>query len=336
MSTEGRIHKLEGLLERVQRNAQRARAAVPSPAPVEEPSSEPELELAAPVAPSEPPLSPVDDSVDELLNAPAQAPEVAARLPVETIAEVELLEEDDIIDITPEDELAPPAAQEEPGAFDLDRFTEDEEPPASSRRPKVAANMGEALAGAAADLEEREAPLMTPPPESGRQIATSPPGPLQQAPPPADLAALRGDQDVDELLSSAPPPAGPTPEQLGQTVELGEPTAAELELEQTIAGTAPSRHEEELEVTLPGSPVAGSYDAELAPPSGARADLERRQVKAEPKAEAQPAETELSSQVYQRAPVAAKSPVTFVERAAASEPSTFLGLLDASLALHAD
>lgn len=289
-TTEERIHRLEGLLERVRRNARRvpgAFAATPEPAPA--------------VARPSPPR---DEAADTRLNASPEPPPAMA-------LDAELLEEDDIIDITPDDELEPsPAPRKEMGSFDLERFTEDDEPPASSRRPKVAGSMNEALAGAAADLEEREAPLKTPPPESGRQIATAPPGPLQ--PPPADLSALRSDRDVDELL-------GPGPTQPGATA-------------QTSAAARES--DAELEATLPEpAAAAGEYKAGLAPPADARFELEQRRPI---RPDLPGADPELTSQVYERASLSPKPPAAFIERPAAPEPSTFLELLDASLGLRAD
>jgi hypothetical protein len=98
---------------------------------------------------------------------------------------------------------------------------EEEEPPASSRRA-IAANMTEALAGAAdsVELDEgREIPLKTPPPESGPQAA-----------PPPGLAAppLPGVEEIAEadILSGA---QAARPE-IGATVDLeaGEPQEFEL------------------------------------------------------------------------------------------------------------
>lgn len=295
MSTQDTIDKLQGLLERVQRNARASR-------PVASRSS----------------LVGTEQAQASTYARPESSP------PIE-ITELELLEEDDIIDITADDELAAPLqSSEEISEFDLDQFAEEEEePPASSRRPKVAASMDEALAGAA-ELE-REVPLKTPPPESGRQIASSPPGAQQPVPLP-DLSGLGAADAVDELLGR---PASPTLGQLGETVELDEPTSAPLELEHAAPPPSESRSSDDLEASLPGGQAAGAYDADLAPPSRARGDL------AELRQREGAAEPELTSKVYQRPLAAPKSPAaTFVERRPAFEPSTFLELLDASLALR--
>ncbi len=123
-----------------------------------------------------------------------------------SIEDLELLDAD-VVDITDE---PPPVALEEA-----------EEPPASSRRPKAAASMSEALAGAAdqLDMEGREIPLKTPPPESGPQEA--PPVQGLGAPPVPEV--FEGGDGVDDLLSAdAARVDVPTQEQLGATVDLEE------------------------------------------------------------------------------------------------------------------
>lgn len=316
MSVEQQIGKLQGLLERVKRNAALPRQAAP---PV------------AAAAPVEAVAPPADEDVED----------------------VDLLDED-IVDLTA-DELG----AEEIGAAEIsaeeiaatgpeleeDIFFEDEEeiePPASSRRPKVAASMDEALAGAA-ELEMdqgREVPLKTPPPESGRQVAALPPQGLRQPAPPVDFGS-----DVDDLLEADissgtqhAKPAGPTPEQLGQTIDLEEGGGASLELDAPVQAPEPSKPEE-LEAPLPPSEAHGSYSAGLAPPPGARAELEaRRRREAEPAAAPSappPAPAgEVEPEVVQRPAVVASGPAAqFLAAHREFKPESFLELLDASLSL---
>jgi hypothetical protein len=87
--------------------------------------------------------------------------------------------------------------------------------PSSSRRPKLPEQTK--LTASTADLQQdREVPLHTPPPESGRQITAPVQIPAQGAPP-RDLL------QVGEEISPRPLGPGPTPEQLGETIDLDEP-----------------------------------------------------------------------------------------------------------------
>jgi len=97
-------------------------------------------------------------------------------------------------------------------------------PPDSSRRPRIAGSIDEALAEVT-DGTELEIPLKTPPPESGKQ--------------PAEGA----------YATSMPSAAVPTAEQLGDTLDLEEPTVAKLELDLGQAKSEPVK--EELELDLP-------------------------------------------------------------------------------------
>lgn len=305
MSVEQQIEKLQGLLQRVQQNAALPR----QPAP--------------PVA--------------------AAAAESAAAEPAEDdIEDVDLLDED-IVDLTAEEVGAEEIGADQalaPGPeLEEDIFFEDEEeiePPASSRRPKVAGSMDEALAGAA-ELEMdqgREIPLKTPPPESGRQVSGPPAQGLHQSAPPADL-----DAGVDELLEADissgtkhAKPGGPTPEQLGQTIDLEESAGAPLELETPAQPPEPTKPEE-LEAPLPAREVHGSYSAGLAPPPEAHAELEaRRRGEGEPAAP--PPAGKVEPEAVQRPAVAASGPAAgFVAAHRDFKPETFLELLDASLSL---
>ncbi|HVJ18415.1 MAG TPA: hypothetical protein VM686_23510, partial [Polyangiaceae bacterium] len=159
----------------------------------------------------------------------------------------EELGEDDLISVPPEaSKSEPPPELDIPVHDELD-FDEDEEEageemPASSQRPRAAA-MEEALAAAA---EEHEVPIKTPPPESGPQEAMP------------TAAALESPRlpDIREAFER-----GPTPEQLGETIELPEAGSAELELDVRAAEPAAEPVSEELEVALPVREASSAFDA---------------------------------------------------------------------------
>ncbi len=197
----------------------------------------------------------------------------------------ELLEED-IIEMSPtsEAEATVPSRHD---LADLNFDDEDQdsdlpgEPPASSPRHKVA------RAAEHLEIEEdREVPLKTPPPESGRQAAV--------ALPPGVHAPLA--PDIEDLLEADISPIGgvsarlPTAEQLGQTIELEEARGPHLELESALAappGRSPiDGPHEEFEVALPQREFGGGYQADLMPPPEARQDLEahRQRMNAEARA----------------------------------------------------
>lgn len=321
MNVEQQVEKLQGLLERVQQNAARPRPPMAVAAP--------------PPAAATPPPAVVAPAV---VAPPVEEPAVE-----EAVEDIDLLDED-IIDLTAEEvgaeEVEAAAVVPTGPELEEDIFFEDEEeiePPASSRRPKVAASMDEALAGAA-ELEMdqgREVPLKTPPPESGRQVATPPSQGLQQPAPPADLGA-----EVDELLEADissgtqhARPAGPTPEQLGQTIDLEEAGGEPLELEAPAAPTPAPARSEELEAPLPPREAFGSYTDGLVPPPEAHAELEaRRRRDAEPVAE--PSAADVKPDVVKRPAITASGPAAeFVAAARDFKPESFQQLLDASLSL---
>lgn len=267
MSQEA-VGRLEALLARIKKNAALPR---PASAVAVQASSAPAVEEEV-----------VEDLVVEEAVV-AAAPEPASD--VMAIEDIDLLEEE-IVDITD--------AEEAPA---VEFAVEEEEPPASSRRPKAAASMSEALADAAQQLDAesgREIPLKTPPPESGPQAAPPPQG--LSAPPVPQIEAEDLEADITSSPRAAAPP-GPTPEQLGATIDLEEAAPADLELGEPIAPqpTAPS-------------PVAP-------PPVSARVPSAPRapEVVARPSAPAVPAHT--------------------FEGEVAFAPSTFVELLDASIAL---
>lgn len=222
MSNQDQITRLQGLLDRVKKNATRPRGAVvatasaaTAPAPPPEPEEE---ELVA--------MDEAEVSLPEPARVEAEAPEetsmvraiadadVSVEMGEASIEDLDLLE-DEIVDIT-EAEVEPPEAEAEAEA------EAEEEPPASSRRA-IAGSMGEALAeaaGSAGTDEGREIPLKTPPPESGPQAAPMPQGLMAPSVP-----ELRDLHEVDIVSRTQP-----TAAQLGATVELEPASEAELEL----------------------------------------------------------------------------------------------------------
>ncbi len=356
MSVQSRIAQLEGLLERVQRNADkpRARAIVPTAAPVDVLSA-PSVTRPASAAPSVPSVSkavtqvelpeptmpvwsapapvlerepepslvrpvaaPALDEVDELLGAePELSPEIPVAVELESPVseEVLIIEEPPVsepelvasAEVTPvQDELsfdegfdqAEAPSQRRP---EFDGLELVEEAPASSRRPRVASTMDEALAGVAARME---APL-TPPPESGPEPSAGP-------------SELRIPQAPARPISVLP-----TTEQLGQTVTLEEGPAADFELdeplseaEEELAAAPEAAH---LEAELPAASV-GTFDQELASPPGAREELERVRL------------GEVQAQVVAR-PVISTNVVEFVNAGGERRVESFLALIDGSLSL---
>jgi hypothetical protein len=332
-TNQEQIGKLQGLLQRIQRNAARPRGGAPLPPPAAfapPPPMPAEPPLAAAPTPVAPP-APIDQGVDDLLGADMSPVPVDVDVPLDTIPPVaaaaepeavqaeplpppppvddvfsldsevsevrvatvsrepgpdvtvaaieaeaepigtEELSEEDLVEVT---ESTPPPVTTD---LDIDFEDEDEQPPASSQRSKVASSMDEALAAAAAQADaEREVPFKTPPPESGPQEA--PAAPAMVAPAAPDVDALLGDELDIPTRAAAPAHTadfGPTPEQLGQTIDLEEARGPSLELaEHQQAATATSAPIEELEVALPGPGVAGGYDDGLQPPPEAREDLE--------------------------------------------------------------
>jgi hypothetical protein len=136
-----------------------------------------------------------------------------------------------------------------------------DEPPVSSSRSKVAETIDEALASAAELEEEREVPVKTPPPESGPQAAGPPPQGLE-SPRVPEVDGLE-----EDLLGAQQ--SGPTAEQLGDTIELEPPRGPALEIDETpTAEPQPERPPEEIEVALPrGQMPSGTYDLPPAAPA---------------------------------------------------------------------
>lgn len=325
-------------------------SAAPAPPPRAETEVMPSYALPVPSYAQ----APLDASVDELLledpfpSAPPPPPPPAAEQPeqpaepalpqtlhneisgVTTVSALsesapEELLEDDIIEVTPGTAAAAPGPSYALDELNFDddedlapaRSVQIEEPPISSSR-QVPGTMDEALARAADQIdseEEREVPLKTPPPESGPQEAMNLPAGMH-APLAPDIEAL--------LESDAPPPrtftqpAVPTPEQLGQTLDLDDARGPTLELDHPpgVAAAEPNAPvpPEELEVTLPQREYGGGYQADLLPPPEAREELDaHRQRFGEapaPEPIAQPAELRSESATSGFAEAAAASVTT--------------------------
>lgn len=354
----------------------RAAAPFSAPGDVAQPEAAPIplVSRAAPPAPAPPALDDefAVDEVSEVRFTTAQrtpGPEVTVAA-IEAEAEPlgsEELSDEDLVEVT--EGTPPPEATE----VDIDFDDEDEEPPASSSRSKVASSMDEALAAAAERLEaEREVPLKTPPPESGPQEAALPADALVGTT--GDSNALQGGEleiptRSDTHLAAA---TVPTAEQLGQTIDLEEARGPSLELaEHQVVEAQPAVAVEELEVTLPARDVVGGYDEGLLPPPEALSDLEahRRSLEDEiapppeslaqfpsvqplgPGAEVVPLpatqafgpSTEIvevpaaypTPELIAR-PVAIGGPETFSSLRENFRPSSFVELLDASLALRGE
>jgi len=309
-----RIPRLEALLARVQANAAQPRvsAVVVSPAAVS----------AAAVAAASAPV--LDD-----LDAPGDGLPASAGAPL-----LELDAPDDLAVSAQQDSLlaplsssmrgdlgvesAPPSAVEEVMAeaaeeVDLDSMeevdlveefagdpslepVEDEEPPPESRSgpSRSAPNLADAIS----DVEE-EAPL-TPPPQSGEGLAIVP----SHAPSPAPA-----------------PSAGPTMEQLGETIALEEGPPQEFDLGEPEAPTFDEPVTSAYEAEIPAHPSA--YDDQLSVPENARAELERVRLGER---------TDVRAEIISR-PVISTNVVDFVEADRALHPTTFGELLDLTLGL---
>ncbi len=252
----------------------------------------------------------------------------------------------------------------------------EEEPPVSSSRSRVPGTMDEALAHAAEHLEiqeGREVPLKTPPPESGPQAAMAP-MPAPAAPDIDEL--LEADILPVAGVSAAVPTTeqlGQTidlEEARGPHLELDHPVAAAPadapaeELEVTLPGRQfGGGYQEDL---MPPPEARGDLDAHLKrageeaippPPesfgqlpslqpgartSGLFAATGAPSVSTESPAEAvstvtieAPAGAEFSPELLAR-PDLAPTPIAKFVRIQAPRPSTFLELLDSSLALGRD
>lgn len=364
MTPQERIAALEGMLDRIRRNVARPRpaaavvaapppvaAAAPAPAPVvstfdqtvdelleapiplvqttataqRTPVAEP-LSIDPPRARSHQPppdaalLEAEEAAIPLVTPAGRDLPAISGVQPVghaEEAEEEEMeLEEGDLISVPPgASPSAPPPAVEIPVHDELDFEDEEEEIPASSQRPRVAASMEEALAVAPEAIEEHEVPIKTPPPESGPQEAM---------PAPAALESPRL-PDIREAFER-----GPTPEQLGETIELPEPSHAHLELDVRAPEPEAQPVSEELEVSLPTREASSRYDAGLAPPASAREEIRRFDEQAAGEADLE------ATQIVRRRELVGTAVSRFLAKGAEFTPKSFVDLLEASLRLGGD
>jgi hypothetical protein len=309
MTNEDRLQQLEALLDRVRRRASEARRPITRLLDAALTRAEPRSNEPAPPPPvREIPREPAFSAAPPLpppVPAPVEPPPVPAFVPFTVVpATLELVDtpppeelgEEDVLDEIPSDmlESVPPSG----GTVDRDTLDEsaDEEPPASSQRPRAAALLEDALGEAPMIDEGREVPLKTPPPESGPQEAPIPMGLGSPAAPDldrleADLSPAATAISTGSRLDSLEPPfgavsmpvpiaPGPTVEQLGQTIELEVGGGPSLELDAPATPPPPPPPKsEELEVPLPSQRSAGHYDEELMPPPEARGDLDAHREK---------------------------------------------------------
>ncbi|MFZ5890896.1 MAG: hypothetical protein ACOY0T_07590 [Myxococcota bacterium] len=373
--TDTRLQRLEALLARVRRRSGEARArtgsveaqpavSAPVSAPVTAPREAPPREAppreAIATAPPPPASLRAAPAPSAPRSLPVQAPEsgwpeapppeeitaVGARVSETSVLEVvdnpplETLGEDDLLEI-PSDmlESVPPSGGVE---------AREEEPPASSQRPK-AAHLDDLESATAALTSEdgREVPIKTPPPESGPQAA---PPPSLGVPPPVDMdqlleadlmpppvAASAGPlatpfDSLEQPFGSRPPPpaSGPTVEQLGQTIDLEEAPGPELELDRPLAPPTPPPPDE-LEASL-SAPQSGGPYAEVslaAAPALHTMPAAREGLVTGDVAPSAPTLAEL----VQRPPLSSSGVMSISGSAVKAEPRTFLQLLDASIAL---
>jgi hypothetical protein len=362
-----RIERLEALLQRVKTNSGKPRvkaAAVPAPAPISDlrprsaiPAHETEEAEPVPlVRVTQASASPAPPAPVEAIDRSSETPDISIT-PFSETGEVSALEygdaeslealnDGDLEDISSDLLESLPPTEDVSSWSPSEQAAQDDEPPVSSQRPRLASGLEDSADSVQSD---REAPLLTPPPESGPQ----------EAPPSVGLAAA-GIPDIETLVSESVPPAavslGPTLEQIGESVELEEASQAALELDEARAHPATIPPKEELEVLLGPQSRAGVYDEALMPPPQALDDLEahdRRQASSAPPAEepappafpSEPATHAFTPAADAPAPAfgaepevhAAALPAGGVPAARsplpAFRPQGFLELLDASIAL---
>jgi hypothetical protein len=330
LTVQEQIAKLESLLDRIRRKTAEPRPAASSGSPGTQ-----RVEVSAAPSPLAIP-TPAAGTPSIRMAEPAAA----------ELEELDMMDEEIVeIDATV---MAPPT---HPDAMDMDLDTMgasaiDEPVPESAPR----------AAQALADEADLEPPVKTPPPESGRQeVAQGASSPVVTYREEAEEADLAGGGDVDALLEadlsggpiSKAPPGTPTVEQLGDTVELEGADAPAAEIELLVRAPKAEVPPDALEVALPRQEFAGGYDASLAPPSGAAADLEQRRrgeglssdalppaSLAEPMSAMPPTElAPIRPLVVERPPVDTLHAAEIIPVRAGKMPETFLELLDASLRL---
>lgn len=344
MTAQEQIAKLESLLERIRRNAEKPRQAVRAqPAP-----AEPAPVARVEAAPTAEPVPVAEEVSLESLGATEASP-AAVEVPRDRVQSADM-DDLEIVEIGSE-------------VTELQSQSLDEPVPESAPRPAVQS------------VEvELEPPVKTPPPESGRQAVTPPPAV-------AETRAASDDDDFDDDdllepdLSGAPisiaAESSPTQAQLGATVripgaseppaelEVEEPPArapvasAEIEIEQKHSEVRPEQHEapsrrvDPLASTAPDLRTALSLAKTVPDARSPFADAIRATTEAKPET---PPAAEVVAKSEEPAPTrAAAAPELVVERPTSTAthaaevvvtaprkmPETFLELLDTSLSLHA-
>lgn len=262
----GRVAQLESLLARV-----KERAALPRPVPTLEAGSveESPTETADELVELDEPTTGFDAPDDGMeLDEP-----LANQSLSEPPASMEVIDElDDMDDVV----------MEEFDDTDIDVEPQPESGPVS------AGTMDDAMEAAA------HQPPLTPPPESGEEVATP----------------------------HIPPRDGPTMEQLGQTISLDEGQDQNLELDEPTFAESAEEPDHQMEQHLPQSAYA--QNDELRVPENAREELDRIRL-----GDSTPIEARVSSR-----PVLSTNVVEFVSASRSFEPKSFLELVDASLELE--
>lgn len=331
MSGSSRAAALTELLARVRRNAKKPRSSRAQASSIggrveaaDIDGDDVDLVTVPPPAPAAPAPTPRADPVEPEAAARSGVIPLEDGLDLDGDVELESGELIDVTDLSPEEvaTIEAEVAQDEDGAA-VD-FADDEALlPSSSRRPKL----GDESEGPGADLEEREVPLHTPPPESGRQVTNPVQIPAQGAVP-GDLL------EVGEEISARRSGSGPTLEQLGETIELDEPLGGDLELDEASEALTPPPPppRDELEQDLsPVSPAA--YDASLELPSSAAEELVGHRVRERATDELGAAPVATAPTAVVERPVLHARPAEIKGTVPRPEPRSFLELLDDSLAL---
>lgn len=345
MNREGKLSMLGQLLERVRKRATGPRTAKPAPT----------LSTVAPVA-----AAPVATSSPKEPPVVARAAEPAAMTPAVTPKPV----------AAPFEQVLPPARREdalpsEPPPPDLDS---DEGPPSA---PRLREGLAAATEGAGADEEagadeqdfpEDEAPIKTPPPESGRQHV---------APAVASSSDSSDDIDIDisvtmsegEITPLPPPAPVPDPVRMpAATGDIGLPRlsfVSEPEIEFHVRPPAPAAKAPEQASTTPRSDAAPQSAVAPRPAAQAKApeqavpDLLPTASDVPSRPSSGPPPARLMAQLAAEAPGTTAAPVevwasthapaalrgqvaNFVGQNASFAPKSFGELLEATLQLGED
>jgi hypothetical protein len=346
VTAQEQIAKLESLLERIRRNAERPRRVAVTeagpaahPAPVQAAAAPAPVQAAAAPSPKRS-AAPEEVSLESLgaVEAVPSAVPARERVPSADMEDLEIVEiGTDVTELVAGDDQAASSEAAE---------TLEEPVPESAPRPAVQS------------VEvEIEPPIKTPPPESGRQAVTPPPAVAESR-----AAAQSDDFDEDDLLEtdlsggpiSIATPGSPTMAQLGDTVNIEGAGAAAADLELAApehhrevppsTGEAPSRRVDPLATTAPDMRTALSLAQTVPDARSPFADAVRAttEAKAEPpppkpaaKAE-EPARALSAPELVVERPISqALHPAEIIVAMPRKLPDTFLELLESSLELRA-